>query len=111
MPIATPGVNSLVDKGVITLPGEDVVVRFTILERIEKITGKGSNRSNSGGTPELGCVRKIYDKNSHRHTLNLVVAARDHPLTVHTLELALYNLMVELLDTVKRSMYLSICGS
>ena len=103
MPIATPGANSLVDKGVTTLPGEDVVIRFTTLERIEKITSKGSNRDKfSGGTPELGCVRKIYDKNSHRHTLNLVVAARDHPLTVHTLELALYNLMIELLDTVKR---------
>ena len=63
---------------------------------------KSSNRKPHGGLPELGCIRKIYDKNSHRHTLNLVVAARDHPLTVNNLELALFNLQVALDDAVKR---------
>ena len=102
IPVAAPGENPLAPAGEVALPGDDVVVRFATLEKIEKIVSKNSSRKAHGGTPELGCIRKIYDKNSHRHTLNLVVAARDHPFTVQTLELALFNLQSAISDTAKR---------
>ena len=102
LPVALPGANPLAPEGTTALPGEDVVVRFSTVEKMEKLTSKSSNRKFHGGPPELGCVRKIYDKHAHRHTLSLVVAAREHPLAVHNLELALFNLRVVLEDTVKR---------
>ena len=102
LPVAMPGQNPLAPQDVQAMPGEDVVVRFTTLEKIEKLMSKGSNRRFHGGIPELGCVRKIYDKHSHRHSLSLVIAARDHPIAIQHLDMALCNLLVLIDDTVKR---------
>ena len=76
----------------------DVVAGFITLESARKAMKPSARKQNrSAGEPELGDVCRMYNKTTQYNTTELIVASNRKPMKNEDLELALYNLHVQIL--------------
>ena len=83
----------------------EIYINFVPREKILNLLNKTATRKKNTpyGTPQLGDVRRYYDKTRRQYVTSLIVAEKGKPATAEILELALENLKVqaETLNTTK----------
>ena len=82
------------------------VPREKILSMLNKKTARKMNTPH--GTPQIGDVRRYYDKTRRQYVTSLILAAKGKPTTVEALELALENLKVQAETLNAKNIHISL---
>ena len=78
------------DKASPTGVMDDMVVRFTTKEKMDKLLG--THQKYRRYRPMIGQARTTYDKKAERHWANLIIGSSGQPASAANVELALWNL-------------------
>ena len=88
----------------------DIYVNFTTRERILNMNAKNSARKSTTpyGIPQVGDVRRYYDKTRKQYITSLIVSEKGRPITKDSLELALENLKVQAETLNAKNIHISL---
>ena len=76
---------------------KDIVAKFTTKEKILKMAARPAARKENTphGTPEIGDVRRYYDRQQTRYVTWIVIASKEESVNMENLDLALANLRTQ----------------